>query len=140
MQENEAAQTGIPVAKKRRKSGSEKRKSGKRVTIRLTDSQHATLLQAANEIGLSVGSYVRKHLPIEPELQGRSKRSDLKAEIIRLQGYVNRVGGNVHQLLKRVNYGDIREGAEVVSLLRPMIAGYEGAVGAIMETLGRKKA
>ena len=48
---------------------------------------------------------------------------------------MNRVGSNIHQLLKHIRFGGTPAGDEVTAAF----AGYREVIAAILETLGRSK-
>ena len=113
--------------------GSETRQKELRVSIRGNADEYAEIAQAADREGLSLASYARKRLlAILIERKHRRPTVEIQA-ITRLQGEMNRVGSNIHQLLKPVRFGGTPAGDEVIAAC----AGYREVIAGILATLGR---
>lgn len=117
------------------KARSESRQKQVRVTVRLTAAEYAELEEAAARESVSIGGYMRSRALSAPTTRaGRRPSLDAQA-LARLQGEMNRVGSNIHQLLKHIRFGGTPAGDEVVAAF----AGYREVIAAILETLGRGK-
>ena len=96
-------------AKKPRKSrsGSEQRKLQPRITFRVDEPLRAKAKRDAAATGFTVGSYMRMLLGDECSM--RPQRRPLPSEIllVQLKAEVGHVDGNLTQLLRKVNCGDL---------------------------------
>lgn len=119
-----------PAAVRRR---SEKRKSYANLTIRLLPEEREKIEAEAERLGKSLGGYVRDR--VVPKSAIRSVRRALadEAKLAELLGQVGKVGGNIHQLVKRVNFNEPVERAEIDAA----IADWRAIARQIMDTLGR---
>jgi hypothetical protein len=130
------SETHITGRKKPRKSGSEMRQRQRRMTFRLSAEEYENLDAAARDAGLTLGSYIRAKT-VGIAHTGARRRPSLELETIaRLQGEMNRVGSNIHQILKRVNFGETPLAYEFEDALR----GYREVIEAILAALGRRRA
>lgn len=124
----------IPKPAKRR-SGSETRKRGKSILIRLDDAERVEVEEASRKAGMTVGSYARQQMLKAPPPRS-VRRPSLERELAaQLLGQVGRVGGNLHQLVRHLNFGreaDRRQLADVLEAL-------ELLKREIMLALGRKE-
>jgi hypothetical protein len=117
------------------KPRSETRQKQVRITVRLTAAEYAELEEAAGRDGISIGSFVRARALTAPTTRASRRPSvDLQA-LARLQAEMNRVGSNIHQLLKHIRFGGTPAGDEVVDAFK----GYREVIAASLETLGRGK-
>lgn len=124
------------AAKRMRKRGSEQRRKQRVRTFRVTPEEDAELRAGAEGAGLSVGSYIRARvLTVQHTRQQRRPSVELQT-IARLHAEMNRVGSNIHQILKRVNFGELVLAHEY----REALNGYREVIDAILEALGRKRA
>jgi hypothetical protein len=119
---------------RRRKSGSEQRQKRCRITFRLTPGEYGSVQTAADRAGVTLGTFIRDCVLHSPETRRRHRPSVEVQAVARLQGEVNRIGCNLHQLLKRVNFGE----TPMVNELRSALTGYGDVIAAIMKTLGRE--
>jgi hypothetical protein len=120
---------------RRKRSGSEKRKrSLPPFPLRLGPEERAAIEAAADEAGLSMGGYIRSAALTAPTTRARRRPSVDLLAITRLLGQVNKIGGNLHQLVRHLNFGGTLEAGEVRAALR----GYDEVVAAIMTALGRQ--
>ncbi len=88
------------------KKRSEQRQKGRIVPFRVSDDEHAELTRLADRAGLTLGSYIRSRSLETPTTRTR-RRPTVEVEAVKaLLGQVGKVGGNLHQLLKRINFGD----------------------------------
>lgn len=122
---------GVPA---KTRSGSESRQKQQRVTFRLASSEHAELVAAAERAGQTLGTYVRSRVLAEPVTRARRRPTIEVQAVTRLQGEMNKVGSNIHQILRRVNLGDTPDGEE----LRAAFQGYREVIAAIMAVLSRR--
>ena len=104
MQEKEAADTAETDAKKRLRSGTEKRQNTKRVTLRLSDKQREEIEKNAAAAGVSVGGFIRKRCCTTQEMKARKLIPLEVHEVVRLRGQLGRLGGNLNQIVRRENF------------------------------------
>ena len=92
------------------RTGTETRKRQPRVYSRVTEAERTQIEQDAAALGLSVGCYLRS-LAIHGNAETRPVRRPLAdvAMLAQVKGQIGRVGGNVHQLLRLANRGEIPE-------------------------------
>lgn len=104
--------------RKKKRSGSDNRKRHPRVYSRVSDAEHTQIDMDAAALGLSVSGYIR-WLAVERP-QTRAVRRPL-ADVTLLQqlkGQCGRIGGNLHQLLKLANRGEIPWSGELDAAAR----------------------
>lgn len=90
-----------------KRSGSETRKRHPRVYSRVTDDELAMIERDASALGLSVGGYLRFLAIDKPQTRAvRHPLADIQL-LGQIKGQVGRIGGNLHQLLRLANRGDI---------------------------------
>lgn len=129
----QAAQSVQEAPKPRKRHGSETRQKMERVSIRVTAAEKAEIAEAANRAGLTLATHARMRLLAAPtERKYRRPTVEVQA-LARLQGEMNRVGSNIHQLLKHIRFGGTPAGDEIVSAFQ----GYRDVVAAILAALGR---
>jgi hypothetical protein len=121
-----------PNARSRRsRSGSETRRKYGQISFRVTAVERTEIEMAAELAGLSVGSYLRA-LALKQAQTRATRRATVDVEALtRLQGQMNRVGANIYQLVRRVNFGDAPEGRDY----REALAGYKEVIAAILALL-----
>jgi hypothetical protein len=117
------------------RSGSETRQRGLMVSIRVTAAELAELEGGAERAGLTVASYIRGRLLTAPETRARRRPTierELAAQAVALMG---RCSGSLHQIAKRLNFGDVEYADQVPAALAELkkavavvlsAAGYEG--------------
>jgi hypothetical protein len=126
------AEAAPPVLKKTRR-GSESRKKSIPVTSRYDEAEFAELEEAASRAGLSRASYQRVQSLTKTKTRS-TRRPPIERELAaQLLGQVGRVGGNLHQLVRHLNFG--RELEE--QRLAEVLAALEELKGEIMQALGR---
>jgi uncharacterized protein (DUF1778 family) len=126
-----------PSPKKRpRKSGSEQRQKRRRIIFRVTAEEYDSLETAARGAGLTLGSFIRTRMLTATQTRQRRRPSVEVEALARLQAEMNRVGSNIHQILKRVNFGETPLAHE----FHDALAGYREVIDAILAALGRKRA
>jgi len=122
-----------PKKTKAKRSGSETRQRSKRLTIRLTEAEYAEIETAADRAGLAVGSHGRAML-----LNGRAPRAVRtppvdRAALAKNLGLLGRVGSNVNQISRALNFGEQHDEAALAKALREI-----GEMrDALMAALGR---
>lgn len=103
---------------KTKRSGSNNRKRHPRVYSRVSVAEQDQIETDAAGLGLTVSSYIR-YLAIDRP-QTRAVRRPL-ADITllkHLKGQCGRIGGNLHQLLKQANRGEIPDAEELSEALK----------------------
>lgn len=114
--------------------GSETRKRTKALLVRLTDAERVEVEEASRRAGLTVGSYARQQMLKAPPPRA-VRRPPLERELIaHLLGQVGRVGGNLHQLVRHLNFGRDLERREIGEVLGAL----EVLKREIMQALGRQ--
>jgi hypothetical protein len=89
------------------RSGSENRKRQPRVSARVTDEEFARIEGDAAAHGLSVAGYLRWLAIEHPQTRAvRKPLADVRL-LAQIKGEVGRLGGNIHQLLRLANRGEI---------------------------------
>jgi hypothetical protein len=97
----------MDTARGEARSGSEKRKRQPRVYARVTTDELARIQSDAAAYGLSVGSYLRWLAIDKPQTRTvRRPLADVQL-LAQIKGQVGRLGGNIHQLLRLANRGEI---------------------------------
>lgn len=115
------------------RSGSEARRRQRRLTYRITDAEYAQVEAAASAAGLSLASYARQRTVEQLTTRTRRRASVDVVALSKTLALINRVGGNLHQLVRFLNFGGYPDAGEVSAALR----GYDQMVAAIMSALGR---
>ena len=122
-----------PVDTSRKRSGSENRARSGVVAFRVSEEERAELEQAAELAGLSLGSYVRQRVLTSPKTRAVRRPPIEQKLLAQLLGQLGKTGGNIHQILKHMNFG----AGVMHSELRSALVSFEEAAGAIMEAMGR---
>ena len=122
-----------PVDTSRKRSGSENRARGGVVAFRVSEEERAELEQAAELAGLSLGSYVRQRVLISPKTRAVRRPPIEQKLLAQLLGQLGKTGGNIHQILKHMNFG----AGVMHDELRSALVSFEEAAAAIMEAMGR---
>jgi hypothetical protein len=91
----------------RAKEWSDKRKRHPRVYSRVSDAERAQIEADAAALGLSVGAYLRWLAIDRPQTRAVRRPLADVALLKHLKGQCGRIGGNIHQLLKMANRGEI---------------------------------
>ncbi len=127
------SEPATPVGTSRKRSGSENRARGGVVAFRVSAEERAELEEKAELSGLSLGSYVRQCVLTAPKTR-TVRRPPIEQKLLaQLLGQLGKAGGNIHQILKHMNFGaGVRH-----SELRSALVSFEEAAGAIMEAMGR---
>lgn len=119
----------VPNAKK-----SEKRQKQHRITLRVSAQEHAEITHHAELAGLTVGAYIRSQCLIQQTTRAIRRPTIEVITMTRLQGEMNRVGSNIHQLLKHINFGNTPDNSEIKAAFK----GYQEVIQAILAALGRQ--
>src|SRR5712692_1972230 len=119
----------------KRKSGSGSRQKQRIIGFRATDEERAKLEAAAAGEGLTLSSYIRDSLLKAPQTRTRRRPLADVAALAKLLGEMNKVGSNIEQLVKRVNFGETPLGNEI----REAFTGYQETVAAIVNALEKAK-
>jgi len=121
-----------PSARKRR-SGSETRKRGKSILIRLDEAERIEVEEASRRAGMTVGTYAR-HRMLKGPAPRAVRRPTLERELAaKLLGQMGRVGGNLHQLVRHLNFGRELEERQLAEVLEALVL----LKGEILQSLGR---
>ena len=118
----------------RGRSGSENRQKQRRITFRVTADDYAKLEKSSAGIGLSLASHVRETVLNVPETRSRRRPLADMAALSRLYAGLNRIGGNINQITRRVNFGETPVAAEFSEAL----AGIRETMAAIRAAMGLK--
>jgi len=113
--------------------GSERRAREQYLSIRLTADERAEIEQKAERAGLRTGSYARRVL-LDAQPPRQIRRPPLeKVLLVKFLGELGRVGNNLNQLARDMNFGEGIDGiglAEDIRDLRRMR-------DAVLDALGR---
>lgn len=121
--------------KKKNRSGSATRRRTPIVRFRATEAERAEIVAGAERAGLTVGSYVRTRVLTTPTTRSVRRPTVERTLLAQLLGQLGRVGGNIHQITKKLNYG---EGIPRTELETALVA-FREAADAIMQTLGKRR-
>lgn len=104
--ETDADKRPLPFSHRpKKKSGSEKRRTDKRLNMRLSDGDYERAAIAARKAGLTLASYGRLRLVDAPETQTRRLPLADGGYRSRLVGELGRVGNNMNQIARHINQG-----------------------------------
>lgn len=121
-----------PLSHRPKQSGTATRQKQHVMTFRLTAEERRELETAALAAGLTSGSYIRESL-LKTARTGKRRRPLADATALpRLLGELNRIGGNINQITRRVNFGETPLAYE----FRQALAGHVEIIAAIREALG----
>lgn len=115
------------------RSGSATRRKYKNLTIRLSPEDRAEIEAEAERIGLTLGSYGRARLVPKTRIRATRRPTVEVAVLAQLMGQVGKVGGNLHQLVKRINFGEAVGRQEIDAA----IADWRAIAAAIQRVLGK---
>lgn len=112
-------------------SGTEKRRRGDTITVRVTPDERALIDDLSMQKGLSVGAFMRAAALGDPGVRAR-RRIPVDAKLLRrLLGEVGRAGNNLNQIARRLNADGEADAAE----LQAALAAHEGMRRAILRAL-----
>jgi Mobilization protein NikA len=103
MEQPAAPSENVPARRSRR--GTETRQKQRRVTYRLTEAEYAEVEIAASQAGLTLSSYARARTVADPTTQSRYRPSVEVMALLKLRGELNKIGSNIFQLMRHVNFG-----------------------------------
>jgi hypothetical protein len=107
-----------PTAKKRRSSGSEKRRRSVMNKFRSTEEERAEMRANAAAVGLKFGSFMRSIGCRKPSTRAVPDVSPDRAAVNQFLGRVGRYEGNLYQVVRRLNFGDVPEASTLAELAR----------------------
>jgi len=125
-----------PPTKTKPKSGSETRERQKQVFFRVTETERAEIESRAEHSGLTVAGFLRASVFGKDAEQPRAARRPPveKAELVRLQYELRKIGGNLNQIAHNLNRGEDTPPPVIAAALAEHIA----AARAIVAALGQK--
>ncbi len=115
------------------RSGSETRRRSSIIGFRATDAERAEIEAAAERAGLTVGSYVRATMLSAPQTRATRRPSIEREVLAQLLAQLGRIGGNIHQISKALNFRE-----SVMADIPSVLAEVKAAGAAIMAALGRE--
>lgn len=118
---------------KKKKSGTNTRQRGGVIGFRVSESERAELEKAAERAGLTLGSYVRARLLSAPKTRAVRRPPIEQKLLAQLLGQLGRAGGNIHQIVKHMNFGS----GVMHDELRAALKAFEESAASIMESMGR---
>jgi hypothetical protein len=113
---------------RRGRSGSETRKTLPPFPLRLLPEERAAIEAAAEQAGLTIGSYIRQCVLEAPTTRARRLPSVEILAILKLQGELNRIGANIYQLTRHVNFGRL---IDTDGEIHAAFIGYREAIAAV---------
>ena len=113
--------------------GTEKRLRTTHITIRLTVDERAAIDAAAEDAGLTPGSYIRQLALSASAPRPVRKRPAEHRDLARLLGELGKIGSNLNQIAKAANQGLAVYGNEILAAL----ARLDEIRIAILKDLGR---
>lgn len=116
------------------RSGSETRERSLTVGFRAKVSERAEIAAAAARAGLSVGAYVRSRVLAAPKTRAVRQPHVDRVLLAQVLGQLGKVGSNVHQITKRLNFADWLAAEDVPETLAEVRA----VAVEIMKALGRQ--
>jgi hypothetical protein len=115
-------------------SGTEKRVRDRVLPIRLSAEERALVEVAADRAGLAVGSYARQILLGAPAPRQVRRPPIERRELARLLGELGKIGGNLNQLARAANSGELTFENEVTAVRTDL----QVLRDAILKALGRE--
>jgi Mobilization protein NikA len=115
------------------RSGSETRRRSSIIGFRATDAERAEIEAAAERSGLTVSSYARATMLSAPQTRITRRPSIEREALAQLLAQLGRIGGNVHQISKALNFRE-----PVMADIPSVLAEVKAAGAAIMNALGRE--
>jgi hypothetical protein len=92
---------------KTKRSGSESRQRNCIVKFRAKRDEREEMQANAAAAGLTLGSFLRSLALDSPRTRPVRKLAPAVAELAHFKGQIGRIGGNIHQLLRQANRGEI---------------------------------
>lgn len=123
-----------PGGRQSSRSGSEKREREKKLTFRCTATEAQEITAAASRAGLTVGSYIRSRVLQAPTTRAVKQLHVDRVLLAQVLGQLGKVGGNIHQITKRLNFGDWLVAEDVPTA----VAEVRAVAVEIMKALGKQ--
>lgn len=119
----------------RRRSGSETRKRPHSATVRFSDAEWIEVLARADEVGLSIASYLRLvAIDAAPPRAARTPPIDRQL-VAQLVGHVGKIGSNINQIARAFNAaGAVPERDDLAKAMAAVLE----MRAACLQALGRK--
>ena len=124
------AQTVTP---RKNRSGSEKRKRPMPFPVRLSPQERAAIEAGAERAGLTLGTYIRSCVLAAPTTRACRRPSVEVIAATKLLGALNRIGGNLNQLARHANFGNV----VLTDELGATMADIRAAVAVLIAAMGR---
>ncbi len=118
---------------RRKRTGSETRRKQYRVTYRLSEPERRELEQLADRAGQTLATYTRARVLTALTTRPRTRPSVGILVLLRLLAALGRIGGNIHQIARHLNFGGTPVGADIQAAL----ADFRAVVADIRAALGR---
>jgi hypothetical protein len=99
-------------------SGSDKRQRNRRIIVRCTDSEFATILDRADRAGLFAAAFLRASALGSPGPRAVRRPPVDRQELARLLGELGRVGNNLNQIARALNVDDPPPTSEITAALK----------------------
>jgi hypothetical protein len=111
------------------------RKNPHRTTLRWSNVDYAKLLANVERSGMTVGSYIRSRVLDDIPTTGERRRGSVElVALAKALALVNKMGGNLHQLVRHLNFG----GFPIPEEMCEALTGYEAMVAALMDAMGKQ--
>jgi hypothetical protein len=101
---------------------------------RWNTGDYSKLVARAERAGMNVSSFIRVRTLETPTTPSRRQATVELQALAKALAMVNKMGGNLHQIARHLNFHGIPYPDEIVTALR----GYEEMVGAILAAMGRE--
>jgi hypothetical protein len=121
------------AVKPRARSGTETRQKQQRTTVRWNPCDYAELMARVERAGQSIGTYIRSCCLSAPTTGARRHASVDVAVAAKVLGAINKMGGNLHQIVRYRNFG----GAPLDDEIHAALRGYDAMVAAVMAAFGQ---
>lgn len=115
------------------RSGSEMRQRQRRITFRLAAHEYSEVETKAERAGVSLGAFIRVAVLDAPTTRAVRRPPVEKAALAQVLGQLGRVGGNLHQIARHLNFGHIEAAADLPKALEELRA----MKAVLMQALGR---
>jgi hypothetical protein len=102
-----------PRPRKKSRSGSEKRQRGHPISVRVTPQERLAIEANAAAVDLCASAFLRTLGTGQKRPSERRRPNPDMRQVGKLLAEFGRVGGNVHQLVKEMNFGGIPQADEL---------------------------
>jgi hypothetical protein len=123
-------------AERKTRGGSEVRQRQHRITFRVAAHEYSEIEAKAERIGVSLGAFIRVSVLEAPTTRAVRRPPVEKAALAQLLGQIGRVGGNLHQIARHLNFGNVEAAADLPEALEDLRA----MKAVLMRALGRDAA